>query len=184
MPQVDKRATLSIRQVDQSHIILVGGAQWNGNFNVFKDGSYDDKLMYTCHRYGGDATKEAIGNFIHFRDSVNLPMYMGEIGHNSDEWQAAFSRVMLENNIGYTFWPYKKVDNSCFMGIKRPDNWDVIVNFAEAPRTTYKEIREARPDQAVARKILKDFIENCKCRNTVPQEGYIKSMGLSVGQQK
>ena len=109
---------------------------------------------------------------------------MGEIGHNSDEWQAAFSRVMLENNIGYTFWPYKKVDNSCFMGIKRPDNWDVIVNFAEASRTTYKEIREARPDQAVARKILKDFIENCKCRNTVPQEGNIKSMGLSVGQQK
>ena len=79
--------------------------------------------------------------------------------------------------------PIKKVDNSCFMGIKRPDNWDVIVNFAEAPRTTYKEIREARPDQAVARKILQDFIENCKCRNTVPQEGYIKSMGLSVGQQ-
>ena len=179
-----KHATLSIREVDKKHIILIGGAQWNGNFNVFKDGSYDDKLMYTCHRYGGDATKEAISNFIHFRDSVNLPMYMGEIGHNSDEWQAAFSRVMLENNIGYTFWPYKKVDNSCFMGIKRPDNWDVIVNFAEASRTTYKEIREARPDQAVARKILKDFIENCKCRNTVPQEGYIKSMGLSVGQQK
>ena len=34
-----KRATLSIRQVDKNHIILIGGAQWNGNFNVFKDGS-------------------------------------------------------------------------------------------------------------------------------------------------
>lgn len=175
-----RRATQAIRQVDNNHIILIGGAQWNGNFRPFKDGSYDQKLMYTCHRYGGEATREAIANFIHFRDSVNLPMYMGEIGHNSDEWQAAFSKVMLENGIGYTFWPYKKLDSSCFMGIQRPANWDLIVQFAESPRTTYKEIREARPDQTLARKILMDFIDNCKCRNNVPQEGYIRSLGLSV----
>ena len=175
-----RRATQAIRQVDNNHIILIGGAQWNGNFRPFKDGSYDQKLMYTCHRYGGEATREAIANFIHFRDSVNLPMYMGEIGHNSDEWQAAFSKVMQENGIGYTFWPYKKLDSSCFMGIQRPANWDLIVQFAESPRTTYKEIREARPDQTLARKILKDFIDNCKCRNNVPQEGYIRSLGLSV----
>lgn len=175
-----RRATQAIRQVDNNHIILIGGAQWNGNFRPFKDGSYDQKLMYTCHRYGGEATREAIANFIHFRDSVNLPMYMGEIGHNSDEWQAAFSKVMQENGIGYTFWPYKKLDSSCFMGIQRPANWDLIVQFAESPRTTYKEIREARPDQTLARKILMDFIDNCKCRNNVPQEGYIRSLGLSV----
>ena len=175
-----RRATLAIRQVDNNHIILIGGAQWNGNFRPFKDGSYDQKLMYTCHRYGGEATREAIANFIHFRDSVNLPMYMGEIGHNSDEWQAAFSKVMQENGIGYTFWPYKKLDSSCFMGIQRPANWDLIVQFAESPRATYKEIREARPDQTLARKILMDFIDNCKCRNNVPQEGYIRSLGLSV----
>ena len=175
-----RRATKAIRQVDNNHIILIGGAQWNSNFRPFKDGSYDDKLMYTCHRYGGEATREAITGFIHFRDSVNLPMYMGEIGHNSDEWQAAFSKVMQENGIGYTFWPYKKLDSSCFMGIQRPANWDLIVQFAESPRTTYKEIREARPDQTLARKILMDFIDNCKCRNNVPQEGYIRSLGLSV----
>ena len=175
-----RRATQAIRQADNNHIILIGGAQWNGNFLPFKDGSYDDKLMYTCHRYGGDATKEAIANFIHFRDSVNLPMYMGEIGHNSDEWQAAFSRVMRENGIGYTFWPYKKVDQSCFMGIRRPENWDQVVKFAESPRTTYKEIREARPDQEVARRAMQEFIENCKCRNNMPQEGYIHSVGLHL----
>lgn len=175
-----RRATQAIRQVDQNHIVLIGGAQWNSNFRPFKDGSYDDKLMYTCHRYGGEATREAITGFIHFRDSVNLPMYMGEIGHNSDEWQAAFSQVMQENNIGYTFWPYKKLDGSCMRGIQRPANWDLIVKFAESPRTTYQEIREARPDQEMARQAMKDFIENSKCCNNVPQEGYIHSMGLKV----
>lgn len=175
-----KRVIKAIREVDNNHIVMIGGAQWNGNFQPFKDSKFDDKLMYTCHRYGGDPTKEAIMNFIHFRDSVNLPMYMGEIGHNTDEWQAAFCKTMEENNIGYTFWPYKKKDNSCFMGIKEPENWNQVIAFSEAPRATYKEIRDARPDQALMRKAMMDFIENSKCENGVPQVGYIQSLGLKV----
>ena len=175
-----KRVVKAIREVDNNHIVMIGGAQWNGNFQPFKDSKFDDKLMYTCHRYGGAPTKEAIMNFIHFRDSVNLPMYMGEIGHNTDEWQAAFCQTMQENNIGYTFWPYKKKDNSCFMGIKEPENWDKVIAFSEASRATYKEIRDARPDQVLMRKAMMDFIENSKCENNVPQVGYIESLGLKV----
>lgn len=174
-----KKGVAAIREVDKNHIILLGGAQWNSNFEPFKDTKFDDKLMYTCHRYGGPATKEAIQSYIDFRDSVNLPMYMGEIGHNTDEWQAEFCKVMRENNIGYTFWPYKKLENSCFVGIKVPENWDTIVNFAEGPRSTYGEIRESRPDQAVARKAMTDFLEACKFKNCVVQESYIKTLGMT-----
>ena len=177
-----KRVVKSIREVDNNHIVMIGGAQWNGNFQPFKDSKFDDKMMYTCHRYGGPPTKEAIMNFIHFRDSVNLPMYMGEIGHNTDEWQATFCQTMQENNIGYTFWPYKKKDNSCFMGIKEPENWDKVIAFSEASRATYKEIRDARPNQEMMRKAMMDFIENSKCENNVPQVGYIESLGLKVNQ--
>lgn len=105
-------------------------------------------------------------------------MYMGEIGHNTDEWQAAFCQTMRENNIGYTFWPYKKMDGSSFVGITPPENWANIVYFSEAPRSTYKEIREARPDQAMARKAMMDFIEAAKLKNCVVQEGYIQSLGM------
>ncbi len=175
-----KRAVKAIREVDTNHIILIGGAQWNGNFAPFHDAAYDNKLMYTCHRYGGNATKEAIDNLIHFRDSVNLPMYMGEIGHNTDEWQAAFCHVMEDNSMGYTFWPYKKLDGSCFMGIKAPEGWNLVKDFSEAPRVTYKEIREARPDQEKARRALQDWIVNSRCENCVPQTGYIRSLGLKV----
>ena len=87
---------------------------------------------------------------------------------------------MRESNIGYTFWPYKKIDNSCFMGISRPENWDKIVEFAEASRETYSDIRKARPAQEVARKALLDFVENSKCENCTPQKGYIESLGLNV----
>lgn len=175
-----KRAVKAIREVDTNHIILLGAAQWNSNFSVFHDASYDDKIMYTCHRYGGDATAEAIHSYIAFRDSVNLPMYMGEIGHNTMEWQASFREVMETNNIGWTFWPYKKKDDSCMMGIRMPENWDKIVAFSEAPRGTYSEIRDARPDQGVVRQAMLDFIQNCRIENCIPQTDYIQSLGLEA----
>ena len=149
--------------------------------HLFREGSFRSRYRMSWEeckiilRYGFPA---AIQTIINFRDSVNLPMYMGEIGHNTDEWQAAFCQTMRENNIGYTFWPYKKMDGSSFVGITPPENWANIVYFSEAPRATYKEIREARPAQAMSRKAMMDFIEACKLKNCVVQEGYIRSLGM------
>lgn len=176
-----KRATKAIREVDQNHIILLGGAQWNGNFEPFSDWKFDNKIMYTCHRYGGEPTKAAIQSIIDFRNKTKLPMYMGEIGHNTDQWQADFCATMKKANIGYTFWPYKKIDGSCMMGIKKPADWDsTIVKFAEADRSSFDAIRKARPDQEKGKKLLMEFVENAKKENCIPQKGYIKSMGLKA----
>ena len=176
-----KRATKAIREVDLNHIILLGGAQWNGNFEPFSDWKFDNKIMYTCHRYGGEPTKAAIQSIIDFRDKTKLPMYMGEIGHNTDQWQADFCATMKKANIGYTFWPYKKIDGSCMMGIKKPADWDsTIVKFAEADRSSFDAIRKARPDQEKGKKLLMEFVENAKKENCIPQKGYIKSMGLTA----
>lgn len=167
-----KRATKAIREVDQNHIILLGGAQWNGNFEPFSDWKFDNKIMYTCHRYGGEPTKAAIQSIIDFRDKIKLPMYMGEIGHNTDQWQADFCATMKKTNIGYTFWPYKKIDGSCMMGIKKPADWDsTIVKFAEADRSSFDAIRKARPDQEKGKKLLMQFVENAKKENCIPQKG-------------
>ena len=173
-----KRVTAVIREVDPNHIIMLGAPQWNGNFAPFTDWTYDDNIMYTCHRYGGDASVAAIGNFIEFKAKTNLPMYMGEIGHNTDEWQEAFCIAMEQSNIGYTFWPYKKIRNSCFNGIVPPENWKEVIAFSEAPRSTYFEVRAARPDQEVARKAMTDFIEASRFENCIPQDGYIKSLRM------
>lgn len=178
---VYKRATKAIREVDNNHIILLGGSQWNGNFEPFHDWAFDDKIMYTCHRYGGEPTQAAIQSIIDFRNKTKLPMYMGEIGHNTDKWQADFCQTMRNANIGYTFWPYKKIDQSCMMGIKKPAEWDsVIVKFAEADRSSFDAIRKARPNQELGRKLLLQFVENAKQQNCVPQKGYIQSMGLKA----
>lgn len=174
-----KRAVAAIREVDKNHIILLGGAQWNGNFEPFTDWGYDGNIMYTCHRYGSEPTKEAIQNLIDFRDKSGLAMYMGEIGHNTDEWQETFCRTMIDNNIGYTFWPYKKMHGSSMVGVNPPEQWrEVIEEFSEAPRGSYKEIRDARPSQALARELLWAYLDSCQLANCTPQTGYIRSLLL------
>lgn len=173
-----KKAVAEIRKHDRNHIILLGGPQWNSNFEPFTDWTFDDNIMYTCHRYGGDPTAEAIGSFIAFRDKTGLPMYMGELGHNTDEWQAGFVKTLEDNNIGYTFWPYKKLGDSCMMGIERPEGWDAVVTFAEGPRASYGDLRDNAPDRDACRKAMKQFVENSKFENCKPQESYIESIGL------
>ena len=175
-----KRCVKAIREVDANHVILLGGAHWNSFFWMLDDASYDDNLMFTCHRYGGPATREAITHYINFRDSIGRPMYMGEFGHNTMEWQSDFVKVLKDVNIGYTFWPYKKVDGSCMAGIRRPEGWDsIVVTYSETPRDTYQEWREARPDQATFRRLLTEFAENCRFEHCQPQTDYIQSMGLT-----
>lgn len=175
-----KRVVAAIREVDPDHIILIGAPQWNSNFEPLKDTAYDDQLMFTCHRYGGPATAESIDGFIKYRDWSNKPMYMGEIGHNTDEWQADFVKVMKDNNIGYTFWPYKKCHDSCMIGITMPQEWEEIVRISEMPHHTFAELRDAKPDREKALVAMDKFIEQCRHKNCVPQVSYITSIGLRM----
>jgi endoglucanase len=174
-----KKAVAAIREVDKNHIVLLGGAQWNSNFKVFTDSKFDSKMMYTCHRYWCDTLQANIQDFVNFRDSVNLPLYMGETGENNNAWITAWTRLMVKNNIGYHYWPYKKMGSqSCVVTISTPENWDSIAAFAEKPRLNYKEIRESRPDQELVRKAMLDLIENCRFSNCTKNEGYIRAMGM------
>ncbi len=174
-----KRCVETIRTVDKNHIILLGGAQWNGNFSMFKDSKFDNKLMYTCHRYWCDTLQTNILDFVQFRDSVNLPMYMGETGENTNEWIAGWTRLLERNNIGWHYWPYKKmVPNSCMMTIPTPENWDLIVEYTKQDRSSFAKIREQRPAQNVVKKAMLDLLKNMKFANCIKNEGYIMALGM------
>lgn len=176
-----KRATAAIREVDPNHIILLGGPQWNSYFGNFTDWTFDDNIMYTCHRYGGPATAEAIASYIEFRDKTNRPMYMGELGHNTDEWMSDFVNAMRANNIGYTFWPYKKIGDSAMTGVAEPEGWkEELAAFVEAPRGSYGEIRDARKlcSQERGVELLNRYVENAKAPNMLVHDSYIRAIQL------
>ncbi|MDR1171579.1 MAG: glycoside hydrolase family 5 protein [Bacteroidales bacterium] len=174
-----KRCTAAIREADKNHIVLLAGAQWNSNFSVFSDWTFDDRIMYTCHRYWCDTLQNNIRDFVDFRDKVNLPMYMGETGENSDQWVGSWRRLMERNNIGWHYWPYKKMARgACMMIISPPENWNMVVEYTKKDRSSFGKIREARPDQALVRKALTDLLESMKFASCRKNEGYIRALGM------
>lgn len=174
-----KECTAAIRKVDKNHIIMLAGAQWNGNFSIFKDWKFDNNIMYTCHRYWSGTDKKAIQDFLDFRAKTNLPMYMGETGENTDEWVEAFRKTLEENNISWTFWPYKKlVPKSVMTVIPKPKNWDLIVAYTKKDRSDFAKVREARPNQELVKKAMTELLENMKFKNCNKNSGYIKALGM------
>lgn len=174
-----KRVTKAIREVDKNHVIILGAPQWNLNFKVFRDTKFDNNIMYTCHKYDGQPPYN-ISDFIAFKDSVNLPMYMGEIGHNKESWQEKMCILMEKNNIGYTFWPYKKVGDECFVSVTAPEGWEKVKKFAAASKLTYFDIFRARPNQDSIHIIMNNFIENIKLKKCKVNDKYISSIRLKA----
>lgn len=173
----------AIREVDKEHIVILGGAQWNSNFEPLEDCNFDAQVMYSCHRYGGDPTPEAIGSFIAFRDKVNRPMYMGEIGHNTYAWMAEFCQTMQANNIGYTFWPYKKIGSSAWVTFTAPEGWQEVIAFADGPRASYAEIREARESAGGSEALgdaIDDLTEAVRFERCAIDKEYIRALGLKA----
>ena len=173
-----KRIVASIREVDTNHYCFLGGAQWNGNFKIFGP-PFDGKLVYTYHKYWSDTTQKEIQEYVDFSKRYNVPVWLGESGENKDEWIDAFRRLNEQNNIGWCFWPYKKMDaTSCMASIKRTAEFDTVIAYANEPRLTYEDIREERPSPAIVKRALDDYLDNCRLEKCSINVGYLRALGM------
>ena len=119
-------------QVDTHHVLILGGAQWDNNFSVFGP-PFDKNVIYTFHRYHAPAEQATVQKYVDFRDQYNVPIWLGESGENSDEWIAKFVAVLEKNDIGWAFWPYKKMQaTTSVVSFAAPEGWDSIVQFSKA----------------------------------------------------
>jgi aryl-phospho-beta-D-glucosidase BglC (GH1 family) len=175
---VYRKIVSAIREVDKNHVVFLGGAQWDSNFKIFGP-PFDHKLVYTFHKYWVPVKVDAIQPYLDFRTKYNVPIWMGESGENTDEWIDSFRKLLESNDIGWCFWPYKKLDaTSCIVSIKRPEDWDAIIAFADGPRTTFEEVRKHRPPKEKVDKALSDYLERIKFANCRINQGYLKALGL------
>ena len=178
-----KRITTAIREVDQNHIVFIGGAVWETDFSVFS-APFDDKLAYTFHKYWMPPEQKEIQEYVDFRDKYNVPIFMGESGENEDVWIKDFRELLDKNEIHWTFWPYKKMDNTRGpMNFDKPSGYDNFIQYAESDRSSFGKIRALKDsiegikqEEIVA--ILKQFVENSKFKNCYPNQGYCKALGL------
>jgi hypothetical protein len=169
----------AVRTVDTHHIIFLGGAQWDTNFGIFTP-PFEPGVAYTFHRYWVDTSQSVIQDYVDFQTKNNVVLWLGESGENSDEWIGAFRRILERNSIGWCFWPYKKMDaKSCMVTFDRPDGYRDVINYANKPRSTFEQIRSARPPVEKVKRVLEGFLENCKFSNCRINSGYLRALGVN-----
>ncbi len=179
---VYKKLVAAVRSVDTNHVVILGGAQWDSNFSVFGQ-PFDKNMMYTFHKYWMPPVIDAIKPYLEFRDKYNVPIWMGESGENSDEWIAKFRTLLDENEISWTFWPYKKMEvKSAPVTFARPEHWDEIVSYA-AHHYNMGETEKAvaaRPSLEDSREAFKDLLQKIRFENATPNPSYLKALGGEV----
>jgi len=177
-----KKLATEIRKVDTHHILFLGGAQWDSNFAVFGK-PFDANVAYTFHKYWTTPDQSVIQAYIDFRDRYDVPIWMGESGENTDDWIAQFVKTLEKNNIGWAFWPYKKMQKpTAIVSIIPPTDWSKIVDFAKLPRGTghVEERLKARPDQETINHAFAELLENIRLQKCRLNEGYLKALGLKA----
>jgi hypothetical protein len=173
-----KRLATAIRAIDMHHILILGGAQWDGNFSVFGP-PFDKNVVYTFHRYHAQPVQETVQKYIDFREKYDVPIWLGESGENPDDWIRKFVIVLERNDIGWAFWPYKKMQaTTSVVSFAAPAGWDSIVQFAKLPRATSAEAPRlaARPEQIVIDNVLAGILTNIQLRECTVNKGYILAL--------
>ena len=176
-----RRIVAGIREVDTHHVVILGGAQWDTNFSVFGP-PFDSNVMYSFHKYWMPPEQPAIQAYVDFRDRYHVPIWLGESGENTNEWVSQFRQLLEKNNIGWCFWPYKKMQStSAPVTFKRPRYWDEIVAFAQTRAglgDAEKQIAR-RPPMDHIRAAFADLLENILFNNCTRNDGYLKALGLT-----
>jgi len=173
-----KRIVAGIREVDSNHIVFLGGAQWDTNFGVFGP-PFDSRLAYTFHKYWCDTTQAMIDEYVTFRQKYDVPLWMGESGENKDAWIGGWRRLQERNNIGWCFWPYKKMDSPrCLVTFDRPHNWALLSRFSGQSRQSFASLRAHRPSVDSVKKALDEFVTLSQFKNCRLNEGYADALGI------
>jgi aryl-phospho-beta-D-glucosidase BglC (GH1 family) len=175
------RMIKAIRTVDTNHIVILGGAQWDSNFKIFGPPT-DKKAVYTFHKYWTPPTKEVIQEYLDFRDKFKVPIYCGETGENTDDWVMHFRQMLDSNNVGWNFWPYKKIDNTRgFVTFSVPQYYTGVIAYADSARRNFDDIRRVKPKNiGEIKQALEGFLTNCQFKNCTANKGYVGALGFKT----
>ena len=125
--------TRAIREVDADHLIVYEGSHWATNWSIFTE-VWDDNSLLQFHKYWSSADTASISAFLEARDRLGLPIYMGEGGENTLEWNYTAFRLYESHGIGWNFWPWKKINTvTSPASIVPPDGWDRVVAATKDP---------------------------------------------------
>lgn len=164
--------TEAIREVDTRHIIFIEG-NWFANDFTGLTPPWDDNMVYSFHKYWSYNDQNSIQWVLNIRNSFNVPIWCGEAGENSNVWFRNAIWLLELNNIGWAWWPLKKVESVTGpLSITKNSGYQTLIEYWEG--------NAARPSQEFARLALLQLAENSKIENCVFQRDVIDAMFRQV----
>ena len=168
-----KRLTSAIRSVDPGRVAILAAGQWSSSFDMFGP-PFAPNLAYTYHSFWASTKRDSIQRHLNFSNRYNVPLFLGETGELTDEWNERFRVLHETHGIGWSFWTYKNLDTpSTVVSIKRPEHWDEIAAYADG-RT------EVKPSDAVIELAMAQYLDGVHLPNAAVRWSYLASLGLKA----
>ncbi len=166
-----KDVTAAIREVDPGRVVILAGGQWSSSFDMFGT-PFADNLAYTYHSFWASTQRDSIQRHLNFAARHDVPLFLGETGELTDEWNARFRKLHETHGIGWSFWTYKNLDTpSTIVSIPRPEGWNEIVAFADGKRTQ-------KPDETLIDRAIAEYLDGLRFSKGVVRWSYLESLGL------
>ena len=152
--------TTAIREVDKKHIIIIEGNGWGNNYNGILP-VWDDNMVLSFHKYWNYNTQASIQNILDAREKNNVPVWLGETGENSNVWFTDAINLLEKNNIGWAWWPLKKLGNNNPMQIRSNADYEKILSYwsGKGVKPTEDEAYNGVMNLAVAAKLENTMIK-------------------------
>ncbi len=150
------RITEALRAVDKKHIIIIEGNGWGNNYKgVFP--LWDNNTVISFHKYWNHNDAKSIQHMLDARTQQNAPVWVGETGENSNTWFADAVQLLESNNIGWCWWPLKKLGNNNPLEIRSNPGYDKLVSY-------WNGRSQAAPEAAEAQKALMELAASTHIR--------------------
>jgi aryl-phospho-beta-D-glucosidase BglC (GH1 family) len=166
-----REVTAAVRAADPGRVIILAGGQWSSSFDMFGP-PFADNLAYTYHSFWASTKRDSIQRHLNFAARYNVPLFLGETGELTDDWNEGFRKLHESHGVGWSFWTYKNLDTpSTVVSIPRPEGWNEIVAFADFLTSTRP------PDEQIAR-AMAQYLDNMRLPNATVRWSYLASLGL------
>src|SRR5258706_5168179 len=86
-------------------------------------------MVLSFHKYWNFNDQASIQKILYIREKYNVPVWLGESGENSNVWFTEAIRLLETNNIGWAWWPLKKVGFNNPLEIKSNKNYEELLNY-------------------------------------------------------
>jgi endoglucanase len=168
-----KRVTEAIRDVDPGRIVFLAAGQWSSSFDMFGP-PFAPNLAYTYHSFWASTKRDSIQRHLNFSERYDVPLFLGETGELTDDWNQGFRKLHEAHDIGWSFWTYKNLDSpSTVVSIPRPDGWHEIVAYADG-------LRADKPSDALIENAMVQYLAGMPVGRATVRWSYLASLGLKA----